>query len=49
MVLFFGGAMLDCYGVRTLLKANIFITLAGLIIAICSIVMIRGRKNSEGV
>jgi len=46
---FFGGAMLDCYGVRTLLTVNIFITLVGLIIAIYSIVMIRGRKNSEGV
>jgi MFS transporter len=46
---FFGGAMLDCYGVRTLLTVNIFITLVGLIIAIYSIVMIRGRKISEGV
>ena len=45
----FGGAIIDHMGMRAMLSVNIFITIAGLFIAVCSVRLIRGRKKCEGV
>ncbi|WP_448947531.1 MFS transporter, partial [Lachnoanaerobaculum sp.] len=42
----FGGAIIDHMGVRAMLSVNIFITIAGLFIAVCSVRLIRGRKGN---
>ena len=45
----FGGAILDHLGVRAMLTLNIFITVVGLFIAVCSVKLIREKKKCEGV
>ena len=45
----FGGAIIDHMGMRAMLTVNIFITVVGLFIAVCSVRLIRGREKCEGV
>ena len=45
----FGGAIIDHMGMRVMLTLNIFITIVGLFIAVCSVKLIRERKKCEGV
>ena len=45
----FGGAIIDHMGMRAMLTLNIFITIVGLFIAVCSVKLIRERKKCEGV
>ena len=45
----FGGVIIDHMGMRVMLTLNIFITIVGLFIAVCSVKLIRERKKCEGV
>ena len=45
----FGGAILDYVGMRALLSVNILISVIGTVIAICSVRMMRIKKNFNQV
>ena len=45
----FGGVIIDHMGMRVMLTLNIFITIVGLFMAVCSVKLIRERKKCEGV